>query len=282
MELYGLTSIIDERIFGTQKTFDMMYVKAANPDVRDRNLRERLRNVCKRTLRKDVREYINYTERHPILQRYEPTPEEQTLYDGITEYLRTEKLYALPDGQRTLITLVLRKLLASSSFAIRGTLQALIERLESTLNGEEKALDLSDFDSFSEYEDEEEEKPDKSGTEQGGGNHSGVKNRNEIEAELHLLRSFAALARNIRTNAKGDQLLIALEKGFSKIPELGGQKKAVIFTESHRTQQYIYDILSSNGYDGKIVFLNGANDDAISKEIYQRWKERHKSDGRQI
>ena len=38
MELYGLTSIIDERIFGTQKTFDMMYVKAANPDVRDKNL----------------------------------------------------------------------------------------------------------------------------------------------------------------------------------------------------------------------------------------------------
>ena len=272
MELYGLTSIIDEEIFGSKKTFEAMYIKANNPDIRNWNLRERMKNVCKRTLRKDVAAYINYTERYSILQPYAPTLEEQTLYDEITQYLRKPKLYALPDGQRTLITMVLRKLLASSSFAIYGTLESLIRRLEDSLNGIERELNLDDFDSFSEYENDDEAEPDMATRDL-------QKDRDAIEAELKSLRSFAALAESIKTNSKGNNLLTALERGFNEIPKLGGQKKAVIFTESRRTQQYVYDLLSQNGYAGKIVVLNGVNDDATSKAIYEAWKERHKSDG---
>lgn len=272
LELYGLTSIIDEEIFGDKKMFEAMYMKANNPDIRNRNLRERMKNVCKRTLRKDVAAYINYTERYSILQPYKPTQEEQTLYDEITNYLREPKLYALHAGQRKLVTLVLRKLLASSSFAIHGTLESLIHRLEDSLNGVEKELNLDDFDTFSEYEDDDEAEPDMVTRDL-------QKDKDAIEAELKRLRSFATLAESIKTNSKGNNLLIALEKGFDKIPKLGGQKKAVIFTESRRTQQYVYDLLSQNGYAGKIVVLNGDNDDATSKAIYEAWKERHKSDG---
>ena len=273
MELYGLTSIIDDQIFGDKKTFESQYVKQiSNADIRNKNLRERMKNVCKRTLRKDVAEYINYTERYPILQTYEPTTDEQILYDKITDYLRKRKLYALPDGQRTLITMVLRKLLASSSFAIYGTLESLIRRLEDSLNGIDRELNLDDFDSFSEYEDDDEAEPD-------AATRDIQKDRDAIEAELKELRSFAALAKSIRTNAKGENLLIALKDGFAEIPKRGGQEKAVIFTESRRTQQYIYDLLTQNGYAGKIVVLNGVNDDPTSKAIYQKWKERHKSDG---
>ena len=271
MELYGLASIIDDHVFGDAKTFREMYVTVTNPEIRNRSLRTRLQPFCKRTLRSQVSEYVKYTERIAILQEYAPTPAEEKLYNDISDYLQTDKLYALPEGQRNLITMVLRKLLASSSFAIRGTLESLIARLEALLQGIEQELDMDDFDTYSEYEDEE--VGDDILT------HELERDRDAIEAELVLLRGFAELAKSITTNSKGENLLTALQKGFDKIAELGGQKKAVIFTESRRTQDYLYNLLSHNGYEGKIVFLNGSNNDAMSKEIYAAWKERHKGDG---
>ena len=272
MELYGLASIIDDHVFGDAKTFREMYVAVSNPDIRNRSLRARLQPFCKRTLRSQVSEYVKYTERIAILQEYAPTPDEERLYNDISDYLQTDKLYALPEGQRNLITMVLRKLLASSSFAIRGTLESLISRLEALLQGIEQELDLEDFDAYSEYVDEEETGDDILTQEL-------ERDREAIKAELALLRSFADLAKSITTNSKGENLLTALQKGFDKISELGGQKKAVIFTESRRTQDYLYNLLSHNGYEGKIVFLNGSNNDVMSKEIYAAWKERHKGDG---
>ena len=47
--------------------------------------------------------------------------------------LQKERLYALPASQRHLMTLILRKLLASSTFAISGTLENLIRRLNGIL-----------------------------------------------------------------------------------------------------------------------------------------------------
>lgn len=273
MELYGLTSLIDDHVFGDEKTFREMYVTITNPDIRNRSLRARLRNFCKRTLRSDVTEYVRYTNRIAILQEYSPTKDEETLYNDISAYLQTEKLYALPEGQRNLITMVLRKLLASSSFAISGTLDSLIARLDGLVAGYEKELDLDDFDTFSEYEDEEESGEDILETEM-------KHDLDAIKAELELLRGFAKLAKSITMNSKGENLLIALQKGFDKTAQLGGEKKAVIFTESRRTQNYLFTLLSSNGYEGKVVFLNGMNNDDISKKIYNEWKIRHKDDGK--
>ena len=138
MELFGLVSIIDEHVFGDARTFRDMYVSVNNEEVRNHALKQRLKQFCKRTLRKQVTEYVNYTSRIAILQEYTPTADEETLYNYVSDYLRSDKLYALPQGQRTLITLVLRKLLASSSFAISGTLNSLIDRLEGKLKGIER------------------------------------------------------------------------------------------------------------------------------------------------
>jgi superfamily II DNA or RNA helicase len=275
MELYGLVEIIDEHVFGDAKTFKEMYVSVSNSEIRNRNLRERLGAFCKRTLRKQVTEYVRYTERHAILQEYTPTDAEEQLYNSISDYLQTDKLYALPDGQRTLITMVLRKLLASSSFAISGTLESLISRLNSLLAGVEAELDLEDYDAYDELGDEED------------GDDVGEdirivdlqREREGIIRELEQLKEFATLAASITTNSKGDNLIHALEQGFNWTEELGGQRKAVIFTESRRTQAYLLRLLYNNGYEGKIVFLNGMNNDEISKRIYAAWKERHKDDG---
>ena len=259
LELYGLTSLIDDHVFGDEKTFREMYVAVTNTDVRNRSLRSRLQNFCKRTLRSQVTEYVRYTNRIAMLQEYSPSRAEEELYNGISAYLQTEKLYALPEGQRNLITMVLRKLLASSSFAISGTLESLITRLESMLAGYKSELDLDDFDTYAEY-DEEDEAADEILEEDLKRDCAG------IEAELELLRGYAELAKSITSNSKGDNLLTALQQGFDKTAELGGQRKAVIFTESKRTQNYLFTLLSNNGYKDQIVFLNGVNNDTGSRE----------------
>lgn len=276
MELYGLVSIIDDQVFGDSKTFKEMYVSVSNLEIRNSNLRKRLDTICKRTLRKQVTEYVRYTERHAILMEYEPTKDEEELYIAISDYLQTDKLYALPDGQRTLITMVLRKLLASSSFAIAGTLESLISRLRGLLAGVEAELNLDDYDGFDELADENSDDGEDGEdilTADLKRDHVG------IQRELEQLERFLELAQSINANSKGDNLLSALEQGFQKMEELGGQQKAVIFTESRRTQSYLFNLLSNHGYEGQIVFLNGLNNDEGSKRTYTEWKERHKDDG---
>src|SRR3984893_8026425 len=129
MELYGLVSLVDDYAFGDAKSFRAQYARLADDSQFD-ELKNRLKPVCQRTLRRQVLEYIKFTNRIPITQEFVPTEAEQRLYDLVSEYLQRETLYALPSSQRQLMTLILRKLLASSTYAISGTLDALASRLE--------------------------------------------------------------------------------------------------------------------------------------------------------
>ena len=63
LELYGLVSIIDDFTFGDLKTFRSRFTRLANNDDFT-ELKERLKPICKRTLRKQVLQYIKYTNRH--------------------------------------------------------------------------------------------------------------------------------------------------------------------------------------------------------------------------
>jgi len=276
MELYGLVSIIDEQVFGAQEVFREMYVNVSDVELRNRNLRIRLQNFCKRTLRRQVQEYVPYTKRTAILQDYTPSADEEELYNSVSDYLQRERLYAFPQGQRQLLMLVARKLLASSSMAIHGTLSTIIERLNLKLNDYKALLNLNDFDDYDGIEellDEESNGVDDGATVTINADCEGI--RKEIEE----LKHYVELAERIDTNAKGDNLLLALEKGFEKNVEVGGAKKAVIFTESKRTQKYLMNLLSQHGYGGQIVFLDGSNSDSVSTRVYKEWKERHKNDG---
>jgi hypothetical protein len=96
-------------------------------------LRERLASFAKRTLRRDVLEYIKYTERKALTQPFNPTDDEQALYERISAFLQKEDSYALPKQQRHLTALILRKLLASSSHAVLPRLVTIRERLQGLL-----------------------------------------------------------------------------------------------------------------------------------------------------
>jgi ERCC4-related helicase len=276
LELYGLVSIIDEYTFGDLKSFKEQFGRLTSEDD-FAELKVRLKPVCQRTLRKQVLEYVRFTNRIPITQEFFPSEEEQRLYDLVSNYLQKDNLYALPSSQRKLMTLILRKLLASSTFAIAGTLEALAERLEDTIRSQISTIDLTEIlqENFEEFIDYEDEYTDDDSVDTDETKYT----KNEIEEmreEARLLREFYRLAESIRRNSKGEVLLTALERGFSETVNRGGKKKAIIFTESRRTQDYLHLILESTDYSGKIVLFNGSNNDEKSRTIYYSWLEKHK------
>ncbi|NBV98768.1 MAG: hypothetical protein EBR67_04570 [Proteobacteria bacterium] len=98
----------------------------------------------------------------------------------------------------------------------------------------------------------------------------------EIQSEIRLLRNFYELANSIEKNSKGEKLLTALSQGFQKAKELKASPKAIIFTESTKTQNYIYKILSTSNHQNKVVLFNGSNNDEKSREIYKNWIEKYR------
>lgn len=280
LELYGLVSLIDPYIFGDLKSFKSQFSRNVDEENYD-DLRNRLQPICKRTLRRQVLEYIKYTERKPLVQEYFPKEDEATLYNWVTDYLQRPKLFALPMSQRQLMTLVLRKLLASSTYAIFGTLDALVKRLDKLINNhelsgteEEIATDFEVYDEIVdewESEEEDETKSDETINEI-------VFSEEEIEElkrEKADLEKFRALAHKIRKNSKAEQLFTALERGFEALKKLGANQKALIFTESRRTQDFITNLLEARGYANLVVKFNGSNADAKSKEIYAAYLKKH-------
>lgn len=269
-ELYGLVSIIDQTVFGDIKTFRKQYV---NGDGDLMELKEKLKPIIHRTLRQDVREFVPYRERIPITQKFVPTKEEKLLYDNVLEYLRGEIIYALPRAQRHLMESVMFKLLGSSSFAIGKTLEALIKRLNYMLETskivEEEIISWfeSEYENFDDEQDDLEEEDEVVTTE------ITIEDKENIEKEIAKLTEYLLLANSIEHNEKGEKLLVALDTGFAKLKELGANQKALIFTESTRTQQYLFDRLSKEKYNGKVLLFNGNNNDDLSNKIYQNWKE---------
>lgn len=295
LELFGLVSFIDEHVFGDLESFREQFANLRNERrkeywenrlgmVIDEDvdnfyvLKNRLRPICHRTLRHQVEAYVPYTRRIPMLHEFVPGKDETNLYNLVSEYLRRDSLFALPSGQRQLITLVLRKLLASSTFAIAGSLDTLIKRLKQTLDDKSASVDLAeeldqDYEGLDELEDEIGRAQDQNDiiSQQ-------AKTQQEIQAiqaEITELESFRDLAVSILENAKGKKLLEAVKIAFEKLHELGAPKKAIIFTESRRTQDYLLRLFEGTPYVSGTVLFNGSNSDPRSKNIYAEWLKKH-------
>ncbi|MBX3329630.1 MAG: hypothetical protein KF722_04455, partial [Nitrospira sp.] len=248
-------------------------------------LKERLKPLCKRTLRKQVLQYVKYTNRHALVQEFVPTAEEQRLYDLVSDYLQQPTLYALPASQRQLMTLILRKLLASSTYAISSTLDGLATKLESAAAVSESVDMLPDelpdnLEELEELADEWEE--DENGAAQAERVRLTQEQLAELRQETAKLREFHTLAKSIIKNSKGEVLLAALRRGFAAAAEAQKnqvdatiQQKAIIFTESRRTQEYLLRVLERTEFSGKVLLFNGTNNDPKSKEIYHRWLKQH-------
>lgn len=268
LELYGLVSIVDDRVFGDLTSFRDQFGGLGNANSFAK-LRNRLAGVCTRTLRRQVQPYISYTRRVPLVQEFTPSQDEQALHQMVAEYLRRPASHALPSSQRQLISLVLWKLLASSSYAIAGALGTMAQRLEDQLKAtpaQELAETLDeDYEALDETEDEWSEPEAPPSAEQTA----------SVLEEIAELRAFQHQAATIRDNAKGQALLQALGKAFSELERLGANQKALIFTESKRTQAYLLDLLEQSPYAGQTVLFNGTNTSAQAQQVYSAWLQQH-------
>jgi hypothetical protein len=280
LELYGLSTLIDEHIFGDVDSFRAQYASAGSDLVA---LRSRISTFCKRTLRKQVTEYIRYTERRAITRPFRPTDEEHALYEKVSEFLRREDSYAVPRRQRHLTALILRKLLASSSAAIAATLDILRRRLEALYD--ERVADTTELtELLVESEELESDLLDEildEGEYEGDGSDGNDRiDRQKLREEIAVLARLADEARSIRVDTKSRTLLKALETGFEQMAAVGAARKAVIFTESRRTQEYLKQFLEANGYSGQVVLFNGSNNGPEETAIYERWLERNQGTDR--
>ena len=268
MELYGIVSMIDESHFGGENAFRAQYVTNGKSSGALDVLRSRLQPICHRSLRRQVQEagHISFVRRNAQTFHFEPGDAEQELYDRLSKFLQRTNTVSYGDKTNALVILQVRKVLGSSTFAVARYLEALIERLRSR-----KPVDVTmtdDIETIQELEDEAGEGPE-------DGEPVAI-TQEMIDAEIAELEGYLALANSIAKNAKGEELLKRLPRVLDEIESKGGARKAVIFTESVRTQLYLRELLEQHGYAGQIVLMNGQNGDQQSRETYARWLEKHR------
>lgn len=306
LELYGLSKLIDDDLFGDLATFRSRYTgKDADPE----DLRARLRTWSKRTLRSHVLEYIRYTERKPLTVPFKPAENEQKLYEAVSTFLQRSESYALPQRQRELTTLVIRKLLASSSYAVAGTLETIRQRLVDLRDGLDAPADLADQlvaddDLSDDYLDEAEEliadeQLAAEGDEPGDAADTAAEtvlaavappasgaltlsapaisrppaiDRARLDREIAEMDLLITWARSVQLDEKTRALVTALRLGFDQLASSGARRKAVIFTESRRTQEYLLRFLEATGYLGKVVLFNGSLGGPAEQSIYEKWE----------
>lgn len=280
-ELYGLVSVFDPTYFYSLDAFRERYIKSRTSKTND-DLVERVAVISKRTLRKDADKYIHFTKRLPLTIEFLPSKPEIELYNKVNEYLQREELYAFSNSQRHLTALIIRKRLGSSTYAVASTLENIANRLNEELQagirrdnrGVIIVNDLSPED-LTDEEWEELEESEKSSSETSFGPSAGEKLSNEVleamRSEVNELRSYAELARSITVNEKASKLNEALDLGFERLRELGAPEKAIIFTDSTKTQEYIARSLVEVGRAEGLILFNGSNDSPGANEIYKEW-----------
>ena len=263
-DLHGLVSFIDPRIFGTEKAFNKQYKEDNNYA----ELKQNLAPVLYRTLRKDVSKYMQFANRVSRTFDFELGYDEAALYMRVNNFLKRDYLYSLPTANRNLMTLVIRKLLASSSFALIETFEVILDRLQKLLAGTKSKDAQEGFELFWNYLDDDYDEEDDAEEDA-----DVLFQKQQIQEEIDEVKAIIENAEKIKTNAKIKALKQAIEAAFGMQLEKGIAQKVVIFTESKRTQRYVArELIASGISDEDIVLFNGENTDERTKEIYKAYQ----------
>lgn len=273
MDIFSLVSIIDPSILGNEYSFMENYLYSEH---RHEELKRRLQCVLHRTLRRDVLEYIKYTNREAMTVAFNPTKAEEELYTAVSAYVQDISQIAITTRYRTLIVLMIRKLMSSSTAAVKGTLEGLMHRLTTIEKSGGNLDELAGFMLDDEFLDEYEDNLDNFELKQSFNKEN--YQPSDIKAEKAFLQNLLDKAKAIKVDGKTEKLIGALNQGFEKIQIKGGKRKAIIFTESNRTLNYLYDYLEDNGFKGKIVTFNGQNNSPLCNQIYNDYIENHSSE----
>ena len=272
LELYGMMSFVDPYLFGSLDSFRQQFSRRRTEESL-MPLADRIRPYCRRALRRNVN--IRWTRRLCQREEFVSSDEERKLYSRLTDYLTKPKLFAVPRRNRHLIAMMLRKLQASSPFALAGTLIKLVTQLEADAaeNSVRFRVDRvmeDEWDNYpvllDEWNEATEESPDTPSATQGAWS---------VEEEIRTLKELIRLAGAIQQPRKAQALLHALKVALRPMDSVAAdsmQKKAVIFTESRRTQEYLYDRLQEIFPADALSVFNGTNDSAPTRELVRKWQ----------
>ncbi len=272
LELYGLATVLSPEIFGDVDSFKEHYVHRNGDLV---GLRNRLKQFVKRTLRRNVLEYINYRARQSMTFRFSPSVDEHRLYTAVSAFLQRDDLFSIRRQGQALIEMLTWKLLASSPAAVAQTLEKMRDRLLQMKSGIAQPYEgidelIDDSDLRYAYEGSFDRQPPTSSSSTTPEKFT-AEDRRKLNLEIEELTRYSEWARSISVDAKCRKLLEALQQGLEQMRAVGAKQKALIFTESRRTQDFVKNFLEANGYAGKVVLFNGTNSGPEVKTIIDNW-----------
>ena len=286
-ELWGLVQYVEPTgtLLGRLPTFREIFCETGDRAVlpeQARELRRRLQTVLQRTLRRQAKEFLQvpFVDRHSRVFEYAMSADEQALYSDVTAWLMREHLYAFRGKQRHLLLISFHRRMASSLAALAESLQRVAQRLRDRLTRrghtvsddgaqflremaadleDDEALGASDGDGDPEVTPREPEAV--SDTDEG------------LRAELEVVAGFATRARELGHDSKARRLLEALRFVQNRGSQGLGSGKAVIFTESLTTQDYLRNLLQEQGYQpGDVTLFRGNNDGPDAERALEQWE----------
>ena len=284
LELFGLVSIIDDQVFGDLKSFREQFSDLTQEQV-FADAEAPPRAVCHRTLRRQVTAYVSYTQRLPLVEQFTPDePRTGSTTWSPTTCAATTSRRCRP-SQRTLMTLVMRKLLASSTFAIAGALDTLVDAAEGRRSRSRRRAERIDRRTRRGLRGAWTRRP-RSGTTTKiqARSRCPTQDREALAREIADLEQFRDLAdvdhaqRQGRGAAEG-----AARRRSTRPTELGARE------EGHHLHRVAEDAAlpaaaaGRQPVEGRIVLFNGSNTDERSRAIYAEWRDtarRHRPDHR--
>jgi Helicase conserved C-terminal domain/SNF2-related domain len=268
-ELWGLVQYVEPTgtLLGDITTFREVFCADDDRTLvpgQEHELQHRLGLVLKRTLRRQAQEFLDrpFTQRRCRLYEYEMSSDERSLYDDVTEYLLQPSLYAFAGSQRRLLLIGFHRRMASSIPALAASLENVAARLRRVKAGQPATLSTDDLQDL---EDDE--------VLEGANEEDAVlDDMPAVAKELSLVEDFVARARSLPDDAKArsfqEAIRLVLERGRGG----RGSGKAVVFTESITTQEYLRRLLLDLGLsDEDVTLFRGTNDHDRAKQAHMRW-----------
>lgn len=276
-ELWGLVQYVEPTgtLLGDLPTFRKVFCEDNDRSLvagQEHELQRRLSMVLQRTLRRQAQEFLDrpFTKRRCRLYEYAMSDAERSLYDDVTEYLLEPTLYAFAGRQRRLLLIGFHRRMASSISAFASSLENVAARLRRMLSGAAPdeapgwliAGDLDDDDISEEATGEPAETKPLSQLD-----------RAALAEELVRVEEFVARARSLPNDAKARSFQDAIKVVLELAQDGRGSGKAVVFTESITTQEYLRKLLLAMGLeDDDVTLFRGVNDHERARSAMSRWE----------
>jgi superfamily II DNA/RNA helicase len=271
-ELWGLVQYVEPTgtLLGDIETFRRVFCPTDDRTLipgQEHELQRRLAMVLQRTLRRQAQEFLDrpFTQRRCRLYEYKMSDDERLLYEDVTDYLLRPSLYAFAGAQRRLLLIGFHRRMASSIPALAASLENVAARLRRLSTGQ-RVGDAAEM-----LDDLEDEEPADS---EASSENTVRIDPEAVAAELALVESFVARAKSLPDDAKARSFQDAIRVVQALGAEGRGSGKAVVFTESITTQEYLRELLMRMGLaDGDVTLFRGSNDHARAKQAHERWVE---------